>query len=204
MTTAASESLRPSPWLSVWWKPRATIERILATNPTHHVLLLAAIGGVASALTQLIFANFAIELLDWRLIASGTVVAAIFGVVSLYISSVIFAWSGRLLGGRASPTTMRAVLAWGPAPSIIGFAICLIVIGGLKLSGSAETAAPAFQNLFTVLPIIALVFALWSLIATMLMFARIQRFGFWRTVGGFALGEVLIILLSVALAMVIR
>jgi signal peptidase I len=130
-------------------------------------------------------------------------VAAIFGLVSLYVSAVIFAWSGRLLGGGASPTTMRAVLAWGPAPSIIGFAICLVVIGGLKLSGSVETPVPAFQ-LFTALPIIALVFALWSVIATMLMFARIQRFGFWRTVAGFALAQFLIVALSFTLAMVIR
>jgi signal peptidase I len=204
MSVAAPESSHFSPWLTVWWKPRVTIERIVAANPKHHVLLLAAIGGVASLLTQLIFADFAIELVDWRLIAIGSIAAAIFGVVSLYIAGVIFAWSGRLLGGHASPTTMRAVLAWGPAPSVIALAICLIVIGGLKLSGSAEAPAPTFQQLFAVLPIIAVAVAIWSIIMTMLMLARIQRFGFWRTVAGFALGEVLIVVVSLVLALVIR
>ncbi len=50
MTLAEANRLKPSPWLSVWWKPRDTIERIVATNPHYHVLLLAIVGGTSQIL----------------------------------------------------------------------------------------------------------------------------------------------------------
>jgi signal peptidase I len=97
------------------------------------------------------------------------------GIVNLYVSGVLLSWSGRVLGGRASPAVMRAVLAWGFLPLIVGMAICQI---GLVL------LAPT-----VVVSIIAVAAVLWALIATLLMFGRMQRFGFWRTVAGFALGS---------------
>jgi hypothetical protein len=35
-----------------------------------------------------------------------------------------YSWSGKMLGGRASPVELRAVLAWGSVPIVIGLAIC--------------------------------------------------------------------------------
>jgi len=46
MFVADGDPLKPSPWLSVWWRPRDTIERIVSTNPKHHVLVLAALVGI--------------------------------------------------------------------------------------------------------------------------------------------------------------
>jgi len=190
MTVAGADPLKPSPWLSVWWRPRDTIERIVATNPKHHVLLLAAIGGVSQILSQLIYAGFTIELIDWRLVAIDTIVGAILGVVTLYVSAVLFSWGGRIVGGHASPAVMRAVLAWGSTPLVIGVAICLIAL--------------AFVAPTVVLSIFAAAIGLWSLMATMLMFARIQRFGFWRTVASFALGYLFTVALMLAIGVSIR
>jgi Signal peptidase, peptidase S26 len=36
----------PSPWLSLWLKPSATIDRIVASDPRHRVLLLASLSGI--------------------------------------------------------------------------------------------------------------------------------------------------------------
>src|SRR5215470_11708794 len=99
MAVAAADPSKPSPWLSVWWRPRDTIERIVSTNPKHHVLLLAALAGI----WKWIDAGFTTELLDWRLLAMGVIGGAIFGIVVLYFSAVLFSWSGRMLGGRMSP-----------------------------------------------------------------------------------------------------
>jgi signal peptidase I len=190
MTTAGADLLHPSPWLSVWWHPRNTIERIVATDPKRCVLLLAAIGGVSQTLSQAIYGGFTIDLIDWRLITIGAVTGAILGVFTLYVSAVFFSWSGRILGGHAPPSAMRAVLAWGSAPLLIGIVICLI--------------AMVFLVPILMLSIVAAAFGLWSLIATMLMFARIQRFGFWRTVAGFAFGYFFITALMFTLAVLIR
>jgi signal peptidase I len=186
MAVAAADLSKPSPWLSVWRRPRDTIERIVATNPKRQVLLLAALAGI-SLMLMLPWLNadgfgFTTELLDWRLLTIGAIGGAIFGIVNLYVSTVLLSWSGRMLGGRASPAVMRAVLAWGYLPLIVGMAICLV---GLVLPAPTVVGS-----------IIAWAAVLWALITTFLMFGRMQRFGFWRTVAGFALfwllGEVLL------------
>ena len=127
MAVAAADLSKPSPWLSVWRRPRDTVERIVATNPKHHVLLLAALAGISLMLMLPLLNDdgfsFTTELLDWRLLTIGAIVAiggAILGIVNLYVSAVLLSWSGRMLGGRASPAVMRAVLAWGYLPLILG------------------------------------------------------------------------------------
>ena len=77
MAVAAADLSKPSPWLSVWRRPRDTIERIVATNPKHHVLLPAALAGI-SFMLMLPWLNadgfgFTTELLDWRMLTIGAI-----------------------------------------------------------------------------------------------------------------------------------
>jgi signal peptidase I len=200
MTVAAADALKPSPWLSVWRSPRDTIERIVATNPKHHVLLLAAVVGAFNThiLFQWLESSFTTDL---GVVALVAIAGAIVGVVDLYLSGILLFWVGRMLGGRASPAAMRAVWAWGRAPLAIGFAIWILTLVGLKLSGNADVAAPAFQTTVSTLTAIHGALVFWAVIATMLMFARVQRFGFWRAVAGVGIYYVA---LSFSLAMFIR
>ena len=41
-----------NPWFSMWLHPRQTIRQIVSTNPDRLVVLLAAVGGIAEALTN--------------------------------------------------------------------------------------------------------------------------------------------------------
>jgi hypothetical protein len=192
MALAAADLSKFSPWLSVWRRPRDTIERIVATNPKYHVLLLAALTGISVKLLPWLYADgfgFTTELLDWRLLTIGALGGAL-GIVYLYVSAVLLSWSGRMLGGRASHAVMRAVLAWGFLPLIVGTVICLI---------ARVLLAPT-----VVVSIIAVAAVLWALITTLLMFGRMQRFGFWRAVAGFALYTVLCLLADVLLRVPIR
>lgn len=203
-TVPAPDLVQPSPWLSVWWRPRDTIERIVTTNPRYHVLLLAAFGGASQLVSQLIFNGLTTELLEWRLIAVGAIGSAVLGVVLLYLSALLFSRSGRVLGGPASSVEMRAVMAWGFAPSVISLAICLIALGGLKLYEGTGVPASAYRTTHIALAAIALGFSFWSLIVTMLMFGRVERFGFWRTIAAYVLGYISYVALSLVLAMTIR
>jgi hypothetical protein len=52
MTADVGNVPRFSPWRSVWFNPRDTIEKIVATNPRQHVLLLAVLGTISSFVSQ--------------------------------------------------------------------------------------------------------------------------------------------------------
>ena len=41
-----------NPWLSIWTKPRATIQQIIDTNPKRFVLLISAIAGISNTLDR--------------------------------------------------------------------------------------------------------------------------------------------------------
>jgi signal peptidase I len=187
---AVADPFKPSPWLSLWWRPRDTIERITAANPKYHVLLLAIIVSAVPFLT-----TWATHPLDWRLAIALIIGVSIpAGVGYVYLGAMIFSWSGRMLGGHASIAAMRAVLAWGSAPWVIYLAVSLIAIGFAKLFSITET-----WHLF-----LSPAVYLWSLITTMLMLGRIQRFGFWRTIAASALAGFLSLIPTVVLIMLIK
>ena len=184
MTSAPSQAQPFSPWLSAWFRPRETIERILATNPRRHVLLLAGLAAIPAFLTQWIAAAPTTDILDWRIMLAGVALGAA-GIVGLYINAFFLRWSGKLIGGHASTLELRAVIAWGSLPNVMAVAICLLSLFALRLrAGASEPIAPALS---VTLEAVTSVSGLWSMIATMLMLGRIQHFGFWRTVINYAL-----------------
>jgi signal peptidase I len=180
----------------VWFRPRNTIERIVASNPRRHVLPLAALGTMSAAVIHLLNAGAATELLDWRIIAIVALVGAALGIANLYLTGLLFSWCGRILGGRAAAVDVRAAFAWGAVPSVAGLAICLAVLAVLSLSGGADVSRSASRTTFIALQASMGVLGLWTLIATMLMLGRVHRFGFWRTVLCVVLGGLATLLLA--------
>ena len=76
----------------MWLKPRGTIERILATNPRRHVLLLASLGGVSAIPVDWIEAGLTTQVLDWPkpaaivvLGAASVFLGAAIGIANLYV-----------------------------------------------------------------------------------------------------------------------
>jgi signal peptidase I len=196
MTSVDGGALHPSPWLTVWVRPRETIERIVASNPRHHVLLLACLGGMASMAAMLLNARLTTGLIDWRIIAFVAVVGSLLGIVSLYLNGLFSSWCGGLLGGRAPAVALRAALAWGFAPSAIGLVVCLAVLTGLKLFGGTNVPPSPSGTLLVVLQVVTGAFGLWSVVAMLLMIGRVERFGFWRTITCASLASVLALVLA--------
>ena len=169
-----------SPWLTTWLKPGKSITHVINTDPRQHVWLLAGLGLIFAIILQLLANRWAPVLLDWRAIAAIVIGGAILGVIGLYWAGFFFRWAGNLFGGHASAVEVRAALAWAQLPTVLGGVVGLVV-GLLLLSPSISKP---------VIGTIAVVAWLWTLVLTWLMFARIQKFEFWRTVISTGLGWV--------------
>jgi signal peptidase I len=189
MTSGIDNPTRLTPWLSVWLRPRATIDYVLATEPGRYVLLLAALDGIAQIVADLIDEDgFWREFLDWRVIAAVGLAGVVLGILSLYIFSAILRWISRPFGGQATAVAVRAAFAWGAVPLVIGVSIIVAFGAGLNVSGllSQKQIVAAFQAACAI-PII------WALVCVLLMYGRAQRFGFWRTVISCALASMLVL-----------
>ena len=136
MADAAGGSI--TPFFTIWTEPRATIRRIVDTDPTRYVVALAAIGPAINALagqwSKAMDSTANLSVL-WPLwVAFNVAFQAVLGVVFLYIGAVILTWSGGLLGGVASRVEMRAATAWAQIPGIAAeIALLVAVLTGVPV-----------------------------------------------------------------------
>ena len=182
---SAEDGTIRSPWLTVWFSPRQTIERLVAARPTHLVLPLAILGTIAGTYNQISVIYSASFLSDWQLAISLLLFGAVFGTAWLYLYGLTLSWIGRWLGGQASALHLRAAFAWSALPTIIGFALILIIDA---VTGRGSTLDSV--------PLLVAASSLWSVVIFLLMLGRVERFGFWRTVLTYVFN--LVLLLGVA------
>lgn len=190
MTLTPDEGAR-SPWVSVWFSPRLTIERLVATRPTYLVWLLAILGMIASIYQQVAFAGIADLLQDWRFAIGLVLLGAVAGIVWLYLYAIILGWIGRCLGGEATALQMRAVFAWSMLPVIVSGVVVLIIRTAVE-PGKIASGATA---------VLVLIFSLWSFAIFLLMLGRVERFGFWRTISAYLIAAVF---LAIGVALFVR
>ena len=200
--SSSEQAFQSSPWISVWLKPRRTIENILAERPQRGVLLLGSLSVIAGTLSQLVRFGIEYRIFDWHIAAGLAIACAVAGLTGLYISAFIFKWSGRLLGGRASAAELRMVVAWGLMPSVLGLALALVLAAAALVTGGGNEAALAW--ILTLLRATALICGIWSAVILALMFSRAEGFGFGRTVAALFLGWVLNVVLALVIALGVR
>jgi signal peptidase I len=188
MTSPSVDAGKTSPWLSVWLSPRATIGRIVAADPRRQVWLLSSLGLMSSVAIQVLLGPWAGVLLDWRALAGLVLFGAIFGIIGLYYFAFFLRSSGELLGGRASAAEIRAALAWGQLPVVLGVVVlCLAVLASPKLFGGSPSRSD-MQAAAISLTVVAA--ELWAVIITWLMLARVNNLGYWRAGAGAVIGWV--------------
>ena len=153
MADAAGGSI--TPFFTIWTEPRATIRRIVDTDPTRYVIALAGQWSKAMDST----ANLSVLWPIW--VAFNVAFQAVIGVVFLYIGAVVLTWSGGLIGGVASRVEMRASIAWSQIPGIAAEIVLLIaVLTGIPVPQAMGGASPHFDPAFYKILFIEVVLAL--------------------------------------------
>jgi signal peptidase I len=175
-----------SPWFTVWFSPRRTIERLVAVRPTYLVWLLTVFGTIASLYSQISIIDGATSPLDWQLASALVLAGMLLGLVWLYLTGLTLSWIGGLLGGKAPALHIRAAFAWSSLPTILGVIIILLIAG---ING--RSASPLVTP--DIVPLLVALFSSWSLVLFLLMLGRLERFAFWRTTLTYVLNLVLVL-----------
>ena len=155
---------------------------------------MAVLGTTSRALVWLVAeSGSASALLDWHIILAVVLFGVVAGILGLYIGALFLKWSAKPLGGRASMSAIRAALAWGTAPFALGVPICLVILIGLALAGSAGA------SVLITIQVIAAALGLWALILFLIMYRRVQNFGYWRAIASFIFASILILLVPLVI-----
>jgi len=188
--SADDQTVRP-PWITVWFSPRPTIERLVAGPPMHLVWLLAILGMIATIYQQVAFVGADGLFQDWMFVLGLVLLGAVVGIVSLYLQAIVLGWIGRWLGGHATAPQIRTVFAWSMLPIIVSSVVVLIIRAATERSAMALGVAA----------VLSVIFSVWSLTIFLLMLGRVERFGFWRTIFTYLLA---VVLLALGLAFFVR
>ena len=196
-----------NPWVSMWTKPRATIQQIVDTNPQRLVLLLAAAAGFGQALDRASINSIG-DRLDWPIIFIVAAVGGpIAGVIGLYIGGALIHWTGTWIGGKTSAENIRAAIAWSSVPMLWAL---LLWIPELALFGqelfTAETpvidADTTLNSAFLAFGAVEVTIGMWTLIVYLKCLGQVQGFSAWKALGNSILAGLVIIvpILIIAIA----
>jgi hypothetical protein len=180
----ASEPI--APFFTIWTEPRATIRRIVNTDPKRNVILLAALGGAVSVLEG----QWSRAMSDptslsamWPVgVALRVGFAALLGIVFLYLNGSVLRWSGALLGGTAESVEVRAAIAWGEIPQIVASVITILALltGATSAPVMSANGIPKMSPQLVELGTVHVVLGLWGFVITLQCLAEVHRFSAWR------------------------
>ncbi|KHD09136.1 hypothetical protein PN36_23185 [Candidatus Thiomargarita nelsonii] len=179
-----SDEIVGNPWFSIWTKPRATIRKIVETDPNHQVILLASLSGIANALRNITSPEVLGLMPIWFFLLLAVIVGPIIGIIWLYIGSALLHFTGRWIGGTASRQHLRTAIAWPLIPFIFAIPIILLmqlIFVWIEPNNVPGTMFFAVSQLIIAIPMI--IFGFWSMILMLKCVGEVQGFSAWKALG---------------------
>ena len=191
-----------NPFATIWTSPRATIRRIVDSNPRDKVLLLVVLGAVATATASAISGGnptaftiagrpiHSLTTARWRYFQMASLLGSpLLAIPFLYFSGALYRWSGALIGGAATAVEVRASIAWSTIPAIAG-SLLQTLIGVLihpaqppPPTNLHAMLAASSHYLFVNLP--SFILFGWAFIVWLKCLAEVHRFSAWRALAAF-------------------
>ncbi len=195
------------PWLSMWTRPRATIQALLEERPQRNLLLLAWVYGFSALLGvfQAIPLALAIGLIPMVLVAA--VLAPLWGYIAFAIWTSVYYLIGKLFRGQSTINQVRFSSAWSCVPflgNVVLWLVLILFFGKIIFLNSGDQILLSNTKAL-VLSLIFLgkvVFSIWALVIFVQALSQIEKFSTLRAVGTFLLGAVILIALSALLSMI--
>jgi len=185
------------------------MRRIVDSDPTRYVLILAAIGGIFSTLDRASEQSSGDRIEFEIILLAAVLVGTLAGILYLYIAGALVHWTGTWIGGRAPTVRIRAALAWGSVPALW---VSLLWVPELMLFGQEmfTTNTPRMdanpQRTFVLLGLLVVEFvgAVWAFVATLKCVGEVQGFSAWMALANVLLAAALLIVPIFVIATAIR
>jgi hypothetical protein len=171
-----------NPWFSMWTRPRATIAQIVERDPTHMVLVLAAIAGFGEALDRASMRSAGDTLGLPTIFVAAAIAGPVGGFVTLYLGSLLLRWTGSWIGGNASGVQIRAAMAWSGVPLIWALLLWVpeLAIFGTELFTTATPRMDESIALALSFFAIELVIGVWAFVVFLKSLGQVQGFSAWK------------------------
>jgi Yip1 domain len=189
MNGQSSASVFLYPWVTIWTSPRATIRRIVDSDPRRQVLFVMWLAGVLSALNSTLFAysgGLPAGFPEYSPVLSAVLVilGGFVSILLLYVFGSLFRWSGGMLGGTAETVEVRAALAWSEIPAIY------LATPGIALTLLGYDIEPGMGHWLSPYHLLAVAVAIWASVIWLKCLGKVHHFSAWRALGAVLLGTI--------------
>lgn len=187
-----------SPLLTLWYRPRPTLRRVLARDGGAEgpAFVIAAAAGAGEALGRLAGSELPAHRTLLEALPPAVGVGAVGGLITLFVWSALLAWTGSLFDGRATAGQLRAAVGWSRLPRAVALAGWVAVFA---IYGDAviRPDLPADWRIAVLLGVgfLSFVLAIWSLVLSILLVAEVQGFSAAHSVGNHVVAAVPLLLL---------
>jgi hypothetical protein len=180
-----ADKLSVNPWTGMWVAPRETIRAIIQFNPGYFYPFLCLIYGLPMLLQ--VAQNFS---LGDRYPLAGIVIvslllAGIIGALMINISTALFYWTGKWIGGTGSYQTIRSAVAWANVPNLVNIFIWIVNIGvfGGRIFQHNFVETPFVGGELGVIfltSVVQIIVAIWAFIIILKALGEVQGFSAWK------------------------
>jgi hypothetical protein len=176
-----------NPWVSIWTKPRATIQQIVDDNPKYCVLLLAVVGTIPKILSAASREGYGNEMSLGGIFLLATILGSAGGIFGLYVAGWLLRWTGRWIGGQASSQHIRTAFAWANVPDAFALLLWvpLLIIIGQELFTSETPRIDANLSLsliYIAFQVIQITAGIWTLVILVKCLGQVQGFSAWKAI----------------------
>lgn len=191
---------KKNPWLSIWVRPRSTIESIVEYNPKYRLWTLSALSGLPILLqfAQTFMLGKSSSTLSIFIIA--VIFSFLVGIINITVWSALCLWTGKWIGGKSNFSHVRTAVAWSNVPHVVTVILWLgliFVFKGELFSGGYVNDLIAWKGMFLAgTGLIQLVCSIWSLVILINGLAQVQGFSGWKGILNVLLPILLIIAAS--------
>lgn len=186
-----------NPWVAIWFRPRAAMRQILATDPRRLVHSLAVLGTTLSLLLGYVQPLALLPQTATGMLVFKIVTGILGGLLGLYLGAGLTTMTGRWLGGRGAFTEVRAASAWSCVPAIWSGLLLLPLVtfagaDGLNLDPQRMMGEPVSMALFFAVGAGRVTIGIWRFFTSLKCLAEAHRFSAWRAFGAVLLAIVIV------------
>ncbi len=178
------EELGLNPWLSMWVRPRKTMQVIKEHNINHRLFVLCLIYGFQWMLGALQFFSFGYAFTLFFIFLIAAVLAVPAGYIIFNFMGAFYYWMGKLVKGKGSFKQVRAATAWSSVPIIV---TCLIWIylmllhgNGLFISDYQKQLVGTIATVTAFAGLTQLAMVIWSIVIFLHALGEVQGFSAWK------------------------
>lgn len=172
-----------NPWLSIWVKPRKTIQSLIQYHTNYRFILLCAIYGFQHALQSAQYLSLGRNVsLIWILLIS-LIISVPIGYVFFNFSSAFLFWIGKLIKGKGTFKQVRAATYWSSVPNIATLAIwaLLIITHGSRLfiAGYEGDLSNSTIEINIGASVLQIILGIWMIVIFLHALGEVQGFSAW-------------------------